>query len=706
MLQRRSFLKLSAATGGALFFGLRLTGCSDDGDSTMEPPAPLTESDLNAYVRIASDDTVTLYISRSDMGQGVLTALPMILAEELEADWSKVRSAHPIASEAKYGFQGTGGSFSVRTDYEPLRKLGAAAREMLIAAAAMQWGVPASECRAENGEVIHGDGAMRARYGELAELAATLDPPAEPVLKDRSAFRLIGKSTKSLNARAKAEGTAEFGLDVKIPNMLVALVAHSPVIGGTVTSFDDAEARKVPGVRDVVQIPSGVAVLADHYWAALKGREALEIVWDDGPNSTLTMTSLRDKLVASVDQGVVVATEGTTEDVLAGAPPERVIEAVYELPYLAHATMEPLNCVADVRADSVELWSGHQFQTLAVGTAAQIAGVMPDKVTLHVPLLGGGFGRRAGLDFISDAVATSKAAGKPVKLLYNREDDTCATFYRPMSYNVLRGSVDENGVPNAWLHKIVTPALPMFFPWPDPNVDPSAIEGAADVAYGIPNKLVSYKNPEIAIPTFFWRSVGHSLNGFVVESFIDELAALGGKDPLELRLQLLADHPRQVRALERVADLAGWDTAPPAGTARGIAVHESFGTIVAEVAEVSVDENNKVRVHRVSVAVDCGEVINPINVEAQVESSIVYGLTAALYGEITIEGGRPMQDNFHTYPMLRMQEMPKVDVAIIAEGDPIGGMGEPALPPVAPAVCNALFALTGQRIRKLPIRLA
>ena len=705
MLQRRSFLKLSAATGGALFFGLRLGGCNSDDE--MEDPGPLTESDLNAYVRIASDDTVTLYIARSDMGQGVLTALPMILAEELEADWSTVRSAHAIASQAKYGFQITGGSFSVRTDYEPLRKAGAAAREMLVAAAAMQWGVPASECRAENGEVIHEASDMRARYGELAELAATLEPPAEPTLKDRSQFRLIGKSTKSLNARAKAEGTAEFGLDVKVPDMLVALVAHSPVIGGTVSSFDAAAARQVPGVRDVVQIPSGVAVLADHYWAAYKGREALEIVWDDGPNSTLTMSTLREKLVASVDQGIEVRAEGTAQAVLDAALPENVIEAVYELPYLAHATMEPLNCVADVRADGVELWTGTQFQSMVANVTSQIAGVPADKVTIHTALLGGGFGRRAGLDFVTDAVMTSKASGKPVKLVYTREDDTCAAHYRPMTYNVLRGSIDENGLPNAWLHKIVTPAMPdLGFPLPIPGVDPAAIEGAEDMAYAIPNKLVTYKNPEIPIPVFFWRSVGHSINGFIVESFIDELAALGGKDPLELRLQLLAEHPRHVRALERVAALSGWDTAPPEGTARGIAVHESFGTIVAEVAEVSVDENKKVRVHRVSVAVDCGEVINPINVVAQVESSIVYGLTAALYGEITIEGGRPMQSNFHDYPVARMQDMPQVDVEIIAEGDPIGGLGEPALPPLAPAVCNALFALTGQRIRKLPIRLA
>jgi isoquinoline 1-oxidoreductase beta subunit len=704
MLQRRSFIKLSAATGGALFFGLRLTGCT--GDENPDPSEPLTESDLNAYVRIASDDTVTLYIARSDMGQGVLTALPMILAEELEADWSKVRSAHAIASEAKYGFQLTGGSFSVRTDYQPLRQAGAAAREMLIAAAAMQWGVPASACRAENGEVIHEAGDQRARYGELAELAATLEPPAEPALKDRSAFRLIGKSTKSLNARAKAEGTAEFGLDVKIPDMLVALVAHSPVIGGTVASFDDAAARQVPGVRDVVQIPSGVAVLADHYWAAYKGRAALEIVWDEGPNSGITTASLRDVLITGVDQGVPVAMEGTAQEVLDAAPPESVIEAVYELPYLAHATMEPLNCVAHVRADGVDMWAGTQFQTVAAQVAGQIAGVTPDKVTIHVPLLGGGFGRRAGLDFITDAVATSKAAGKPVKLVYTREDDTCAAHYRPMSYNVLRGAVGADGLPSAWLHKIVTPAMPEFFPSPNPEVDPSAIEGAAELPYAIANKLVTYKKPAIAIPTFFWRSVGHSINGFVVESFIDELAAKGGKDPLELRLQLLAAHPRHVRALERVADLAGWDTAPPSGMARGIAVHESFGTIVAEVAEVSVEDGDTVRVHRVVAAVDCGEVINPINVVAQVESSIAYGLTAALYGEITIENGRPMQDNFRTYPVLRMSAMPKVDVAIIAEGDPIGGMGEPALPPVAPAVCNALFALTGTRIRKLPIRLA
>jgi isoquinoline 1-oxidoreductase beta subunit len=701
-LQRRSFLKLSAATGGALFFGLRLGGCSDDEGAA----APITEADINAYVRIASDDTVTLFIRRSDMGQGVLTALPMILAEELEADWSKVRSAHADASEAKYGFQLTGGSFSVRQDYEPLRQAGAAAREMLIAAAAMQWGVDASECRAENGEVIHDASDMRARYGELAELAATLEPPEAPALKDRSAFRLIGKSTKSLNARAKADGTAQFGIDVRIPDMLVALVAHSPVIGGSMASYDDAAARQVPGVRDVVEIPSGVAVLADHYWAAYQGRAALDITWESGPNSAITMTSLRDTVTAvAAEDGTAVLTEGTAQEVLDAAPPETVIEAVYELPYLAHAPMEPLNCVADVRSDSVELWTGTQFQTMTAQVASQISGVAPENVTVHVPLLGGGFGRRAGIDFVSDAVATSKAAGKPVKLLYTREDDTCAAHYRPMSYNVLRGAVGADGLPSAWMHKIVTPGMPMFFPWPDPNVDPSAIEGAAEVPYTIANKLVTYKNPEIPIPVFFWRSVGHSLNGFIVESFIDELAALGGKDPLALRLQLLANHPRHVRALERVADLAGWDTAPPAGIGRGIAVHESFGSVVAEVAEVSVEAGNKVRVHRVSVAVDCGEVINPINVVAQVESSIVYGLSAALYGEITIEGGQPVQRNFDTYPVLRMNEMPKVDVAIIAQGDPIGGIGEPALPPLAPAVCNALFALTGTRVRKLPIRL-
>jgi isoquinoline 1-oxidoreductase beta subunit len=704
MMQRRSFMKLTAATGGALFFGLRLTGCGDDGGPVDTPP--LTESDLNAFVRIGSDDTVTIYISRFDMGQGVLTALPMILADELEADWSTVRSEHPIPSEAKYGFQLTGGSFSVRQDYTPMRQAGAAAREMLIAAAAMQWGVAASECRAENGEVIHDASGNRARYGELAELAATLEPPAEPTLKDRTEFRFIGKSTKSLNARAKAEGTAQFGIDVKVPDMLTALVAHSPVFGGTVASFDDTAARAVPGVRDVVQIPSGVAVLADHYWAALKGREALQITWDEGANNTMSTTSLRDSMVTlAAEPGTAVTNEGTAEDIIAAAAPESVLEAVYELPYLAHATMEPLNCVADVRADSVTLWTGTQAPSFVTPTIAQITGVAPENITIHVPLLGGGFGRRAGLDFIIDAVAVSQAVGKPVKLQYSREDDTCAAHYRPMTYNVLKASVDANGLPNAWVHKIVTPAMAEYFPWPIPGVDPSAIEGAADLAYGVPNKLVTYTNPQIPIPVFFWRSVGHSQNAFITECFIDELATLGGKDPLALRLELLAEHPRQVRALMRVAEMSGWDTPPAAGIGRGLAVHESFGTIVAEVAEVSI-EDGKVRVHRVFAAVDCGEVINPLTVEAQVESAIVYGLSAALHGEITIENGRPVQSNFHDYPVLRMNEMPRVEVAIIAEGDPIGGMGEPATPPIAPAVCNALFQLTGTRIRKLPIKLA
>ncbi|MCG8424149.1 MAG: xanthine dehydrogenase family protein molybdopterin-binding subunit [Proteobacteria bacterium] len=688
-------MKVGAASGGVFLLGFRLAGCNSDSE-----PEPVTTAELDAWVRISSDDTVTLLVGKAEMGQGVLTALPMILAEELDADWSKVRSEHAVADADKYGSQLTGGSTSVRLSYDSLRQAGATVREMLKAAAASEWKVAAGECRTENGAVMHDASSRSARYGELAELASTMSVPDSPTLKDRKDFRLIGQSVKRLDSRPKADGTAIFGLDVQRPDMLIAQVAHSPVFGGTVDSFNDSAARAISGVRDVVAIPTGVAVIADHYWAAQQGRDALSIQWNEGANATLSSESILDAMKSGIDDGVEVKNEGDAPAVFDAAVQK--LEAEYELPYLAHAAMEPLNCTADVRADACEVWVPTQAQSLTHNLVAQLTGLSKDKVTIHTTMLGGGFGRRAAVDFVMDAVHASKAAGKPVKVVWSREDDVRGGYYRPSVWDKISGSLDESGYPNSWIHKISSPSLPSFVQ-PPPAYDVTAVEGAENLPYKIANLLVTYKDPGISIPTWFWRSVGSSQNAYVTECFFDELAELGGKDPVEARLHMLADHPRHQRVVQLAADQAGWGGTLPEGVAQGVAVHESFGSIVAQVADVSIGDGGAVNVHRVVCAVDCGEVINPNTIEAQMESAIVYGLSAALYGQVRIENGRAVEGNFNTYQVLRMSEMPEIAVHIVAEGDPIGGIGEPGLPPIAPAVCNALYKLTGTRIRKLPI---
>jgi isoquinoline 1-oxidoreductase beta subunit len=671
-------------------------------DTPPEKPAePVIQYEVNAYVRIGSDESVTLYSHQSEMGQGVLTALPMLIAEELDVDWAKVRSEHPIASQARYGFQFTVGSASVAGAFTPLRQVGAAARQMLLAAAAQRLEVPVGELRTELGVVYHDASARSATYGELAELAGTLPPPAlqSVSLKSEGQFSIIGTPRAQLSARQKADGTAQYTLDIKVENMLVGVVARSPTIGGTVLSYDDVATRLVPGVRNVVQIPSGVVVLADHYWNALKGRDALEVVWDAGPNATLNTEALRADMAGQMNMGTENLLVGNPEPVIGAAPAQSRLDVSYDLPYLAHAPMEPLNAIADVRTDRVELWAGTQVASQVVTQVAQLTGVDADRVTLHVPLLGGGFGRRAVTDYVLDAVSASMAAGQPVKLVYTREDDMRSANYRPLNVNRLQASLDAEGWPNAWMHDIVVQGIfgAAF-----------AVEGAAtNFPYALPNRRVTWRDPGVQVPVFTWRSVGSSHNGFVVESFIDELAALGQKDPLELRLRLLEQSdddaaPRWAAALRNVADRSGWATPPPAGRARGIAVHQTFGTIVAEVAEVSI-EAGRLRVHQVWVTVDCGRAVNPRGIEAQAEGSVMFGLSALLYGQIDIQNGVPMQGNFDTYRILRMNEAPAVDVAIIESGAPLTGMGEPAVPPIAPAVCNAIFALTGTRIRRLPI---
>ncbi len=699
---RRAFLETAGAAGAGLVISFYLPSGLRFRSPTAGPFAP------NAWLRIGEDESVLVIVDRSEMGQGVTTALPMLLAEELEADWSRIRIEFAPADKAytnpMFGMQGTGGSTSVRAAYTPLRKAGAAARELLVAAAAQTWGVEKAECRAERGAVVHARSKRRLTYGKLVTKAATLGAPPDVPLKDPKDWKILGTRVRRLDTPPKVDGSAQFGIDVKVPGMLVAVVARSPVFGGKAKSFDAAKAKAVPGVRQVVQISSGVAVVADGYWPAKKGRDALAITWDEGPTASVSSATIAQLFGQRAEQAGAVARHGGDPDGTLGSAPAKV-DAVYDLPFLAHATMEPMNCTAHVRADGVDIWAPTQFQTGAQGFGAKIGGVTPDKVKVHTTYLGGGFGRRFELDFIQEALETSKAVGAPVKVIWSREDDIRNAQYRPANHHRMRAGLDANGQPVAWTHRIVAPSI-MARVFPDTvknGLDEEAVEGGVGMPYAIPNVHVDYLLTDTGIPVGFWRSVNNSYNAFAVESFIDELAHAAKKDPYEYRRDLLGKAPRHLGALNLAASKAGWGTAPPAGRARGIAVYKSFESYVAEVAEVSVASDGAVKVHRVVCAVDCGPVVNPSIVEAQMESAIVYGLTAALYGEIAIEGGRVKQSNFHDYQMLRLAEMPKVEVYIVPSTDAQGGVGEPGTPPIAPAVANAIFAATGKRIRKLPI---
>jgi isoquinoline 1-oxidoreductase beta subunit len=709
-VSRRDFLRTGLLAGGGLILGLHIPviGAGKEAGKKGKSFA------LNAFVRVGSDDSVTVVVNHSEMGQGPYTSVPMLLAEELDADWAKVRfEAAPVAAvynHTVYGIQITGGSTSTRTEWERVRKAGATARAMLIAAAAAEWSVEPATCGTEPGHVIHAASGKRMSYGQLAEKAADLKPPENVKLKDPKDFRIVGKPTKRLDTPDKVNGKAVFGLDVQLPGMLVALVARPPVFGGKVKSFNADKARAVAGVKHVVQIPRGIAVVADGFWPAKKGREALEVVWDDGPLAGLdSRTQLKQYAALSTKPGVAARKDGDAGAALQKAA--KTFEAVYDLPYLAHAPMEPINCVADVKADRCELWVGTQFQTGDRDAAAQEAGLRPEQVTLHTTLLGGGFGRRAVPDchFVREAVQISKAVRAPVKVMWTREDDTRGGYYRPRSYHSVRAALDATGSPVAWEHHIVVQSFLADTPFAmliKEGLDETAVEGAKEIPYAIPNIRVDWHQAPGGVPTLWWRSVGHSHTAFVVETLIDELAHAAGKDPLEFRRGLLAKQPRVKRVLEFVADKAGWGKPPPLGQGRGIAVHESFGSYVAHVAEVSVSDEGQLRIHRVVAAIDCGPVVNPDTIRAQLEGGTAFGLTAALYGEIRFEKGRVKQRNFHDYRLLRINEMPTVEAHIVPSDEKMGGVGEPGVPSVAPAVANAIFAVTGKRLRRLPIRAA
>ena len=722
-MKRREFLKVGAATGAALTIGVSLAGCAREaapgaGDAAFAP---------DAWIRIGEDGDILVLVDRSEMGQGVSTALPMLVAEELDADWSRVRFEFAPANEAYYnplvGAQLTGGSTAIMAAWVPLREAGARARAMLVAAAAAEWNVPAAECRTEASTVIHEPSGRRLGYGVLAPKAAKLPEPRKVALKDPSHYRLIGKAVPRLDLPRVVTGAVSYGLDAYPDGVLTALIARSPVFGGKLRRFDDTGARAIPGVKQVVAVDAGVAVVAEGYWAAFRGRAALQVEWDEGPHAGVTSETIAGQMAAlATQEGRQAAKQGQGAVGLTAAA--KVIEAGYDLPYLAHACMEPMNCTAHVRDDGVTLWVPTQIQTApklfgggARGVAAAVAGVPKDRVTVITTNLGGGFGRRSETDFVREAVQVSKAVRAPVKVVWTREDDLQHDFYRPVNHHRLQGGLDASGRLMAWSHHVVAPGImKKFIPGFVPDalahlagpikggVDSSSVEGARELPYAIPNVEVRYSDVDVTVPLGFWRSVGHSHTAFAVESFMDELAAAAGKDPVQFRLDLLPTDSRHRRVLQVAAERAGWGKPLAAGFGRGVAVHESFGSFCAQVAEVEV-VGGAVRVRRVVVAFDCGIVVNPAIVTAQIEGGIVYGLTAALKSRITIADGRVTQSNFHDYPLLTMKEMPAIEVHLVPSGDAPGGAGEPGTPPIAPAVANAVFAATGTRVRRLPIQL-
>ena len=710
MVGRREFLKTGAAVGGGLLVSWHLPLVSSAAGTGAAAENGIA---LNAFVRIGTDESVTVIASHSEMGQGVYTSLPMLLNEELEADWSKIRvEAAPVDkayNHPVFGMQMTGGSTTSPAEWERYRKMGALARTMLVMAAAQQWNVDAASCQVAKGAVLHRATGKRATYGSLANAAAQLTPPAEVKLKDAKSFTLIGKPTRRLDTPSKTNGSAQFGLDVSLPGMLTAVVARPPVFGGKVAKFDASEALKVPGVKAVEQVESGVAVIAERFWPAKVGRDKLKVEWDLGPNAELsTEQMLRDFAEQGKSPGAIAKKIGDPESALKSAA--KTITAEYDVPYLAHAMMEPLNCVVDLRADSCEIWTGTQFETVDRANAAQVAGLPPEKVQIHTTLLGGGFGRRANpaSDFVREAVHVAKVAKAPVKVVWTREDDLHGGWYRPMWHDHFVAGLDANGEPVAWTHTIVGQSIAqgtLFEGFMIKNgVDATSVEGAADISYSIPNLQVDLHSPKIGVPVQWWRSVGHSHTGFSVEAFLDEVAHAGGKDPYELRRKLLTKQPRMLGVLELAAQKANWGAKLPPGVGRGIAGHFSFDSYVAQVVEASVGKDGAVRVHRVVCAVDCGTVINPDTVKAQMEGGIIFGLTAALKTEITLKNGRVEQTNFHDYQMMRIFEAPKIEVYIVPSTANPTGVGEPGVPPVAPALANAIFACTGKRVRRLPIR--
>jgi len=708
-VSRRQFLTAGAATGGGLLLAWHL----DAQARVVGAAAKATRSVFapNAFIRIGTDGRVTLIMSQVEMGQGTYTSMPMLLAEELEVGLDQVRLEHAPPDDKLYanplfGDQETGASTSVRVFYEPLRRAGATARTMLVAAAAATWNVDPASCRAQRGVVTHSPTGRRLTYGALADKAARLPVPTQVTLKDPKDFKLIGTPAKRLDTPAKVNGTAQFGIDVRLPGMKIATVAASPVLGGKVASLDDSKAKAVKGVRQIVRLDDLVAVVADNMWAAKQGLLALAIRWDDGPNGTVSTADVVQGLAAATQTpGVVARKEGDAAAAIAGAPTK--MEAVYQVPFLAHAAMEPINCTVHVRPDRCEVWTGSQVLTRAQATAAKVTGLPLEKVVVHNHLLGGGFGRRLEHDYATQAVRIAKQVDGPVKVIWTREEDIRHDVYRPYYYDRIAAGVDARGQPIAWMHRLAGPAilaryLPAAF---KDGIDPDGLDGAVHLLYDIPAIQVEFvRHEEPVVNTGFWRGVGVTHNTFVIESFIDELAAAAKQDPVAYRRGLLGKSPRARAVLDLAAQAAGWGQPLPAGRGRGVSLlYSGWGSYLAQVAEVAVSKSGEVRVHRIVCAVDCGTVVNPDTVKAQVEGGIVFGISGALWGEVTLENGRVQQSNFNDVRVLRINETPAIEVHLVRNGEPPGGIGEPGTAVTAPAVANAVFAATGKRIRTLPL---
>ena len=706
-ISRRSFITSVAALGGGMALGFHLPAGIGRAEAATGP------AEVNAWVVIQADDTVIIRVARSEMGQGITTSLPMLVAEELQCDWSKVRAEFPSPDEnlrrkRAWGEMSTGGSRSVRTSQEFLRKAGAAAREMLVAAAAAQWNVPVAECQAANSVVTHKPSGRTLRYGEVAEAAAKLPPPAEPKLKDPKDWTLLGTPQRRFDTLDKVTGKPLYGIDVRVPNMVYAAIVQCPVFGGAPKSYDDSKLRGLKGVRQVVRLPNAVAVVADSWWQAKTALDALPVTWDAGENGKVSTAGIADLLRGGLaaPEAAVVRKNGDVEAALANAA--KRLEADYGAPFLSHATMEPQNCTAHVSSGKVEIWVATQSGEAALAAAAAAAEVPPEQVVVHKTMLGGGFGRRGAVqDYVHQAVLIAKAVGQPVKLLWTREEDIRHDFYRPTAMARFTAGLDASGMPIAWRVRVTGPSIiANLFPQRlTGGVDQSFANGFTDeMAYEVPNYEASYAMRTTHVPVGFWRSVNHSQNGFFRESFIDEMAHAAEQDPYQYRRKLLSKDPVRLAVLDAAAQKAGWDKPVPSGISRGIALVEAYGSLCAQVAEASVGNNGEVRVHRVVAAIDTGHVVNPEILRAQTESGIVYGLSATLYGAITIENGRVKQGNFDDYEMLRLAEMPVVETAVVPSGGFWGGGGEPAVPPLAPALCNAIFAATGKRIRSLPLK--
>jgi isoquinoline 1-oxidoreductase beta subunit len=721
-LNRRTFLKLGisvgAAVGGGLMLGFSLPAASQSeaptaksvigGDGNEAPQSGVFEP--NAFVQIDATGKVTLVIPKVEMGQGIYTSIPMLIAEELEVPLDSVVIDHAPPNEKLFmdpllGGQLTGGSTSIRYAWEPMRKAGATARVMLISAAAQQWQVDPATCHAEKGEVVHAASNRRIGYGQLVDAAAKLPAPQNVPLKDPKDFKLIGTAAKRLDSPEKVDGTAMFGLDVRVPGMVYAAIVNSPVFGGTLASVDDTNAKKIPGVRQVIKLDNGVAVIGDHTWAAKRGAAALDITWNEGRGSDFSTAKVVQQLAdASKRDGAVARKDG---DVKKGFNDAKTrIDAVYQQPFLAHATMEPVNCTVSVRADGCDIWVGTQVPTRAVDTAVKITGLTADKITVHNHLLGGGFGRRLETDFIGQALKVGKQVGTPVKVTWTREEDVQHDMYRPYYYDVISAGLDANGKPVAWQHRIVGSSVMARFAPPafKNGLDPDAVEVAADLPYDLPNQFIDYVRQEpMDVPTAFWRGVGPTRGTFVVESFMDELAAQAKVDPVKYRHDLLGKTPRAQNVLDVAARESGWGNTPPKGQGRGVSVMHAFGSFFGMVVDVSVNGEGEVAVNRVVCAVDCGMVVNPNTIEAQIQGGIIFGITAALYSEITIKDGRVEQSNFTDYRMLRIDQTPPIEVHIVKSSEAPGGIGEPGTAALAPALTNAIFAATGKRLRQLPV---